>query len=132
MHDKFITTPHYVRIVPDIYTKEFLNMGHPLNIINDFIHRNLLYPCCSPQRIPSFICNDIYIEPIPSDYLTEILNSQLPEKYLTKDKKKWDQKVSDFLKYYNNYVDAVCSNQERWNRFRTLLENRSYNRSVHY
>lgn len=34
VHDNFITTPPYVRIVPDIYTKVFINMGPPLNIIH--------------------------------------------------------------------------------------------------
>ncbi|XP_031396899.1 uncharacterized protein LOC116207918, partial [Punica granatum] len=29
VHDNFITTPPYVRIVPDIYTKVFINMGPP-------------------------------------------------------------------------------------------------------
>lgn len=44
--------------------------------------------------------------------------------------------LSDFVKYYNYYVDAVCSNpnqvndaesslyQEKWNQFKKLLENR--------
>lgn len=136
VHDNFITTSPYVRIVPDIYTKVFIKMGHPLLIINDFVQRNLIYPYYHTQKIP-----------IPSDYLTDILNSLLPEKYLTKDKKIWDKKVSDFVKYYNNYVDAVCSNQnqvidseepsdflneEKWKKFKTLLENRSHNYSVHY
>ncbi|KAJ4715245.1 DNA-directed RNA polymerase [Melia azedarach] len=35
VHDNFITTPPYVKVVPDIYTKVFISMGHPLQIIND-------------------------------------------------------------------------------------------------
>jgi DNA-directed RNA polymerase len=127
VHENFITTPHYVKLVPDIYTKVFIKMGPPLKIINEFIVQNLIKPDYSTQGI-------FYDDPIPSDYLYEILNSLSP----TKDKKKWERKVSDFLKYYNNYVDAVCCNQkkvidsEKWENKKKLLENRCHNYSVHY
>lgn len=42
VHENFLTTPHYVKVVPDIYTKAIINMGHPLRIINEFIKINLL------------------------------------------------------------------------------------------
>lgn len=115
-------------------------MGHPLQIINDFIKRNLILPYSHTQDINniSLVYNHKDNDPIPSDYLTDFLNSFSP----TKDKKKWRKMVSDFLKYYNNYVDAVCgnqvidseepSNEVKWNKFKQLLENRSHNYSVHY
>lgn len=134
VHDNFITTPPYVKVVPDIYTKVFINMGHPLQIINEFIKKNLILPYIqTPNILISYDKN-----PMPSDYLTDFLNSLSP----TKEKKKWNTKVSDFIKCYNNYVDAVCgnqvidsdepSNEVKWNRFKQLLENRSHNYSVHY
>ncbi|XP_031502610.1 probable DNA-directed RNA polymerase [Nymphaea colorata] len=144
VHDNFITTPPYVRIVPDIYTKVFINMGPPLKIINEFIRINLItsYIRDSHNSSPLYY-NHNY--PMPSDYLIEILNSLLPDNSSTKDKIKWKKKVSEFVQYYNNYVDAVCSNQvidsedlspfliqEKWNQFKKLLENRSHNYSVHY
>ncbi|EPS74139.1 hypothetical protein M569_00616, partial [Genlisea aurea] len=42
VHDNFITTPAYAKRVTDIYTKIFIQMGHPLNIINQFIKINLI------------------------------------------------------------------------------------------
>ncbi|KZV14671.1 DNA-dependent RNA polymerase [Dorcoceras hygrometricum] len=141
VHDNFITTSPYVIRVPDIYTNVFINMGHPLLIINEFIYRNIIYPYYPNNNIPLFFKSYLDIYPIPDKYLTDILNSHLPDKSLTKDKKIWDKKVSDFLKYYNNYADAVRSKQmedyddpyeEMWKKFKTLLENRSHNYSVHY
>jgi len=142
VHDNFITTPPYVKVVPDIYTKVFINMGPPLQIINDFIKKNLILPYFHTPDInnvsPLYYHNNN--DPMPSDYLTDFLNSLSP----TKDKKKWHTKVSDFIKCYNNYVDAVCGNQNqvidseepsnevKWNRFKQLIENRSHNYSVHY
>ena len=140
VHDNFITTPHYVKVIPDIYTKVFINMGHPLQIINDFIKINLILPYSNTQDINniSLIYNHKNNDPIPSDYLTDFFNSLSP----TKDKKKWRIMISDFIKCYNNYVDAVCgnqvidseepSNEVKWNKFKQLLENRSHNYSVHY
>lgn len=135
VHDNFITTPPYVKVVPDIYTKVFISMGHPLQIINNFIKKNLLLPYSNTQDVYN-IYNDPM--PLPSDYLTDFLNSLAP----TKDKKKWSLVVENFIKCYKNYVDSVCGNQVidsdepynevKWNKFKKLLENRSHNYSVHY
>lgn len=132
VHDNFITTPPYVRIVPDIYTKVFINMGHPLKIINELIRINLIDPYYHIDK-----------DPMSSDNLTDFLKSLLPEKSINK--KIWEKKVSELVKYYNNYVEAVCGNQvidseepselhieEKWNQFKTLIEKRSQNYSVHY
>ncbi|XP_073313487.1 probable DNA-directed RNA polymerase [Primulina huaijiensis] len=148
VYDNFITTPPYVRIVPDIYTQVFINMGFPLKIINAFIKSNLISPY-NQNNIPSplYLSMD-YEEPIPSDFLIDLLNSHWPENYRTKTKKQiWEKKVSDLVKYYNNYVDAVCDRKPqlndsgvscdylyegKWLNFKKLLENISYNYSVHY
>lgn len=78
VHDNFITTPPYVRIVPDIYTKVFLNMGSPLQIINEFLLKNLISPYYSSLKNKSHFYYYIDKDPIPSDYLTEFLNSICP------------------------------------------------------
>jgi hypothetical protein len=52
VHDNFITTPPYVRIVPDVYTKVFINMGPPLRIINEYIRQNLIIPHSSSHLSP--------------------------------------------------------------------------------
>lgn len=138
VHENFITTPPYVRMVPDIYIEVFINMGPPLKIINDLIRINLIQPNYANRGIHIPLAFQYYYNsnPMPSDSFTDYLNSLYPLSSM-KDKKKWDKKVSDFVKYYNNYVDAVCGNpndaeQEKWNQFKKLLENRSHNYSVHY
>lgn len=70
-------------------------------------------------------------QPIPYHWIPIIMNSLLPEKSLPKDKQIWDKKVSDFVNYYINYVEAVCSIQ-KWERFQSLLKNRSDNYCLHY
>lgn len=134
VHDNFITTPNFVGIVPTIYSDIISNMGTPLNIINKFLLINLIYPNSSCPV--SYYCLN-HDNPIPSDYLTELLISNTP----TKDKKKWVGKVSELVMYYNYYVEAVCghqevsspiNNQDKWVNFKKLIENRSFNYSVHY
>lgn len=77
VHDNFITTPPFVKVVPDIYTKVFINMGPPLKIINDFLKINLINPYYHTQDInnisPLYYHNNN--DPMPSDYLTDLLNS---------------------------------------------------------
>nr|YP_010144800.1 hypothetical protein KYW51_mgp25 [Mirabilis jalapa]QQL93531.1 hypothetical protein [Mirabilis jalapa] len=118
-------------------TKVIFNMDHPLRIINEFMKINLILPYSHTHDIYN-LYNHKDNEPLPSDYLTDFLNSLSP----VKDKKKWRKMVSDFLNCYNRYVDAVCGNQVidseepsndvKWNKFKQLLENRSQNYSAHY
>jgi DNA-directed RNA polymerase len=77
VHDNFIPTPPYVKVVPDIYTKVFINMGHPLKIINHFFNQNLIIP-----EEGNYISNESI--PFTSDYLKDFFNSISP----AKDKKK--------------------------------------------
>lgn len=41
MHDNFRTTPSYVKFVPNIYTGVFIEMDHPLQLIDEFIQLNI-------------------------------------------------------------------------------------------
>jgi DNA-directed RNA polymerase len=140
VHDNFITTLHYVRSVPDLYTKVFIEMGPPLSIINEFIKDNLIHPYYHDQDVNNippiyYHCNH---NPMPSDHLREFLNSITP----AKGKKKWQMKVSDLISYYNSYVDTVCGRQVtdselpspdvKWSRFSALMENVGPKFCVHY
>lgn len=91
VHDNFITTPPYVKRVPDIYTKVFLNMGHPLQIINSFMLINLIHPYSHTQDIHnmSLLYNHKIHDPMPSDFLTDFLNSLIPDNSTTQNPKKW-------------------------------------------
>ena len=83
-------------------------MGHPLQIINDFIKINLIIPYSHTPDMNhiSFVYNHNSNDPILSDYLTDFLNSLSP----TKDNKKYRIMISDLILCYNHYVDAVCGN----------------------
>ncbi|XP_019435869.1 PREDICTED: uncharacterized protein LOC109342314 [Lupinus angustifolius] len=140
VHDNFITTASYARIVPDIYTNVFIQMGHPINFINDLININIIIPYkhnyLKDHLNTTSLIND---EPINDQYLTDIFNNLLPTTYKSKVKRKmWDNKVSEFVKCYNTYVESVWNkdssilNENNWYKFQKLLENKSHNYSVHY
>lgn len=44
VHDNFVTTPLYANYLPYIYRRSFLQMGHPLIILNKFIYDNIIAP----------------------------------------------------------------------------------------
>lgn len=135
VHDNFLTTPPFVNLVPDIYTKVFIDMGNPLHIIDSFIKNNIISPYADKDMIWLTLRN----EPIPSNFLSDFLISITP----TTNKQTWSQNVEAFIKCYNNYVETVCGNQVsdsnkepsidlKWNQFKLLIEKRSHNYSVHY
>lgn len=144
VHDNFITTQPYVKGVPSIYTSVFIKMGNPLKIINEFLFINLIQDQCT--TIPTYSGN--YDQPIDPSYLTYFLSIIEPHKDNKKKKIIWDKKVSEFIQYYNNYVDSVYSSQvrdsrvhlqnkddstnQKWENFKKLIDNRSSNFSVHY
>lgn len=110
-------------------------MGHPLHIINIIIINNLV----RSYNLNYTLSLD-YKHPIPSDLLTFMLNSLIPKDYKKIEIMKWDQNTSDLVLCYNNYVDAVYDRkhqlidyeERKWKNFKTLLENRHHNYSVHY
>lgn len=140
VHDNFITTPTYVRMLPDIYTQVIANMGHPLLIINEFIRINLINPYITTKEIPLSLL--YHNKLMPYDSLSELLIAVSPDKYTAREKDKWNTKVSEFMDFYNYYVKVVCTKggedpnpkliQEKWNRFQKILVNRSHNYSLHY
>lgn len=126
VHDKFITTAPYVKVVPEIYTQAFLNMGFPLIIINHFINQNLIIPEKGDLKIDESI-------PFTESFLEDILKSIYPDP----DIETRTDKVTEFIDSYTQYVNYVGGQQvnfsdEKWYRFKTLLENRKHNYSVHY
>lgn len=137
VHDNFLTTPTYVRMLPDIYTDVIAKMGHPLQIINEFIRMNLINPYRTMKEIPAPLLYHYHELPFPSDSLSSFLNALSPSK-----QKQWNTKVDEFLQLYNNYVRVVCTKgyedpnhqliKEKWNRFKKILVNRIHNYSLHY
>nr|YP_009381567.1 hypothetical protein AEK19_MT0155 [Utricularia reniformis]ART31367.1 hypothetical protein AEK19_MT0155 [Utricularia reniformis] len=97
VHDNFITTSPNVRIVQDIYTEVFINMDHPLVIINNRIKRKIIapYEAERPPSLDHLDFDDHYRsyfgeQPIPSDYLRDIFHSLLPD---NKYQKRWGSKT---------------------------------------
>lgn len=94
VHDTFLTTSPYVRIILDIYTNVFIIISYPIKIINDFINQNLIDPSF-PSKRKYYHMLEYHL---PSDDLIDLMNSLLPES-LSKERKIWDTKVSEFVKY---------------------------------
>jgi hypothetical protein len=111
VHDNFLTTLPYVKVIPDLYIRVFTNMMSPLSIINEFIKDNLIYPYMKDLSKDIINTPSIYYHkdhnPMPTDQLIEFLNLITP----TTDKKKWQRKVYELIKSYNSYVDTVCGKQ---------------------
>ncbi|KAK3225846.1 hypothetical protein Dsin_005708 [Dipteronia sinensis] len=74
VHDNFITSAVYDKHVPFIYSNVYIEMGHPLCIINDYIKINMLklgYYCKVKDKLN--IQHHSLNEPIPSSHLKEDL-----------------------------------------------------------
>ena len=134
VHDNFITTSVFATGVSKIYTKVFMYMGHPLQIINEFIQNNM-----NPWYY------DKVNDPIPSESLRTRLKSQEPKDLSFKDKLKWDTKIDETMSCYEEYVITVCGlalpleggicHAEKWNEFHSLLKSWEYlvfNYSMHF
>lgn len=139
VHENFITTAVYADVVPNIYTKVFMDMGHPLGIINEFLNLNLdIYQ--EKKEFSNHIYNYPISDPIPGELLREILKSLDPKDI--KDKSKWDQKIKEICSCYEEYVNTVCGeallpegHAAKWHEFNELLqswESFEWNYSVHY
>jgi DNA-directed RNA polymerase len=128
VHDNFITTSVSAAGVPHIYTQVFMEMGPPLQLINEFLFINLIQLSNEPYPFP------LYSDPIPGDYLRTHLISLEPKDL----KKKWVNKIDDLVSCYEEYVNTVCGGKlhaEKWNEFQSLLkswESLEFNYSVHY
>lgn len=126
VHDNFITTARYVKVVPQIYTEAFLEMGFPLKIINHFINQNLIIPEKGVLQIDESI-------PFTESFLEDILKSIYPDP----DNETRTDKVTEFIDSYTEYVNYLGGQQvsisdDKWNKFQKHLKKRDYNYSVHY
>ena len=149
VHDNFITTSPFVKLVPNIYIDVFKEMGPPLLIINKYVVLNLVYPYINTDwfitQFSNF--NIIFDTPLSRDFLKEFLDSIYNyEKNINNNKvstKTWLKKTSEFVNCYNNYINTVCYNNvdsnnithyNKWFDFETELnkwKNEKYNYSVH-
>lgn len=137
VHDNFITTSMYASLVPNYYIEVFMEMGPPLQIINDFIHINLT----RVKNRKNFIDKQgenkgegwYDPNPFPDNYLRNLLTSQ----DLTKNNK-LDEKIDEIVKCYEEYVNTVCggmSHNDKWREFKSHLDmwfKYQYNYSLHY
>jgi hypothetical protein len=137
VHEKFITTALYTRMVPKMYTGVFLHMDPPLRIINDFLHQNLSLPLAEDQADVSLSKeSDLHRleEPIPADELRYILESLMPQAWGKTKRRQWEGKIDAIVSSYNQYCRAVCDglhqtpedagkrHAEKWNEFQAELE----------
>lgn len=146
VHDNFITTTAYAAGVPKTYTNVFMEMGHPLRIIDEFIYINLiprdLYnELFNHRKLYSEYMNKPY--PILNDDLIRDFKSLGPKDMSNKDKLKWYKKIDDTVSCYTEYVITVCGyapngemyNVDKWNYFHSQLkrwDSLKYNYSLHY
>ena len=132
VHDNFITTVLYARMVPEIYTGVFVNMGAPLRLINHFLNMNLILPYFpyymdlsdSPSlkdsagfigewlsKDPSPHYYHWVNDPIPGEHLRYILESLSPEDFSKKEKSTWYREISAIVSSYELYVNTVCGEE---------------------
>ena len=135
VHDNFITSAVYAKHVPFIYTNVFIEMGHPLCIINDYIRINILklgHYCKVKDQFN--IANHNLNEPIPRSLLEEDLLKfeTIDPTYL--------KKVDETLVCYEEYVNTVCgedrmSHAHKWDVYKSHLDKwvtLNCNYSLHY
>ena len=127
VHDNFITTAVSAALVPQIYTKLFIEMGAPLVIINEFVSINL--------NLPMNLVNT----PIPGSELQTHLRSLVPDNLSQNDQKRWYKKIEETVRCYELYVSTVCGMDndadEKWYSFLSHLDSwksRGFNYSLHY
>ncbi|YP_005090363.1 DNA-dependent RNA polymerase (mitochondrion) [Phoenix dactylifera] len=129
VHDNFITTALYARMVPEIYTGVFVNMGAPLRFINQFINRNLILPdfpfymdlSDSPEekasarkieeRLPKNPSNYVFHwveDPIPGEDIRYFLDYLMPKDLSKTERIKWDRNISATVSCYEKYCNTVC------------------------
>lgn len=138
VHDNFITTSVYAARVPNIYTQVFMDMGPPLEILNNFIQKNL------NQLKRDHSMNAIAPGHMTGKSLRSILKSLAPpeEDVSNTENEKWSKKIDDIVSCYEKYVNTVCGEAmdemhhiEKWNEFQFLLQswrNLGFNYSLHY
>lgn len=108
VHDNFITSSEYSQLIPKIYSKTFINMGHPLSIINEFIYMNVIKPVgkmCGHIPTNGSFANRV----IPKKELLNYLNKNIPDGKMSKKMRAtWDERISGTVSSYENYIHNVC------------------------
>lgn len=141
VHDNFITTAPFVKVISNSYIKVFAEGRHPLQYINYFMIYNLGQPGKFPSTYLPFLRDPYFsITPLPNEYIQDILDN-IVKKNLTKNQKKvWDNKILNVMTAYTNYVNRFCDKRGRniyhikWYSFQLELSNwykLPYNYSLH-
>ncbi|XP_073279515.1 probable DNA-directed RNA polymerase [Primulina huaijiensis] len=108
VHDNFITTEKYSKLVPKIYSNTICEMGPPLFIINEFIRLNVIDPPIFKGKAESLYLNERLNEVISQDTLDYYLKANIPSNISSQMKKTWNERISRILSSYENYIHNVC------------------------
>nr|QHB79551.1 DNA-dependent RNA polymerase [Sesuvium portulacastrum] len=148
VHDNFISTIKYSKLLPQFYSNVIAKMGPPLSIINVFIYINIKKPILNEKLQHLDDQNeDLFAHiVIEKDLLHFYLKENKPEKQSKRESYIWDEKISGILSSYDHYTRLVCGNfqsqnsswaahEEKWNFFASKLvstEEVAYNYCLHH
>lgn len=108
VHDNFITTIEYSKLIPKLYSITIRNMGPPLSIINEFIYMNVIEHIeimCGNIPTNGRYANTV----IPKENLHYYLQKNVPDGKMSKKMREtWDERISGTLSSYENYIRNVC------------------------
>lgn len=103
VHYNWITTS----ILADrISTEVFMEMGHPLVILNEFMKKNLDPLERGEESNTHIVCQDL-IRPIQSHSIRSLFMDQRPKNWSVKDEIIWDRKVEKVVSCNEKYVTTV-------------------------
>jgi len=104
VHDNFITTVLFTKVVPNAYIKTIAEGRNPLFYINHYIINNLVKDYFQKKKI-----NEDYNLILDTSFISDILRKRLPSSL---NKKMKDKKIQCFIDAYENYVKTVCKNDD--------------------
>lgn len=97
VHDNFITNAINANQIPIKYI-ECYTLRPPLEVINMYVNRNLRDGWCCPYSLS---------DPLPYDYLKEVLYNRIPNNISKKDRKILTNRIESILDNYYYYVNTV-------------------------
>lgn len=128
VHDNFITTAKYSKLVPKIYSSTICEMGPPLFIINEFILLNVIDPPILKGKAEELYLNERLSEVISQDTLDYYLKANIPDNISSQMKKTWNERISRILSSYENYIHNVCrktptraGHEQKWEEFKLKI-----------
>lgn len=149
VHDNFITTLPYAKILPSIYINVFKKLGNPVSIINNFVNINLISPFYpnyfkidssnistnieALKDNPNLCFNMRVDNPIPLNHLKFMLTALLPDDYTKAKKSTFINNVNKIVVSYDSYVNIVVDAGDpakKYSKFIKLLKNSPF--CVHY